>query len=136
MLRAIFWINQPRDFWKLWNYPRFTGAISKFSKMHSDNLSQIALSTMWLLVLISIFCVIVSSIIGNRVIKKVFNYILIAVIFISFMVIIIITYWYYKGACHLQWRLYSYISLDFLVITVSPFIDSIWSFKLLIYSLK
>ena len=41
MARAIFGINHPRDFWTFWNSPRFTGAISKFWKMHSDNLSQI-----------------------------------------------------------------------------------------------
>ena len=38
MFRAIFGINSPRDFWKIWNCPRFIWAISKFSKMHSDNL--------------------------------------------------------------------------------------------------
>ena len=45
-----FGINHPRDFWKFWNCPCFTWVISKFSKMHSGNLSQIAFPNMWLLV--------------------------------------------------------------------------------------
>ena len=46
-----FWDNHPRDFWKFWNCPSFTGAISKCSKIHLSNLSQTALPNMWLLVL-------------------------------------------------------------------------------------
>ena len=41
MGQAIFGINHSRDFWKFCDCPRFTQAISKFSKMHSGNLSQI-----------------------------------------------------------------------------------------------
>ena len=50
LVRAIFGISHPSDFWKLWNYLRFIRAISKFSKMHSSNLSQIVLPNMQLLV--------------------------------------------------------------------------------------
>ena len=46
LFRAIFGIN----------HPHFTRAISIFSKILSGNLSQIALSSMGLLVLIAIFC--------------------------------------------------------------------------------
>ena len=52
LFRAIFGINHFRDFWKIWNYPRFTQAIPKFLRMHSGTLSQITLPSMWLLVLI------------------------------------------------------------------------------------
>ena len=55
MVWAVFGINHPRDFWKFWNCPRFTRAISKFSKTHLGNLSQIALPNMWLPVLIDGF---------------------------------------------------------------------------------
>ena len=51
LVRAIFRINHPGDFWKLWNNPRFTRTTPKFSKMHSGNLSQIALPNMLLPVL-------------------------------------------------------------------------------------
>ena len=54
MVRAIFGINHPRDFWKFWNCTRFTRAVSEFSKMHLGNLSQIALPNMWLLALIDL----------------------------------------------------------------------------------
>ena len=47
-----FRINHHRDFRKFWNWPRFTRAISLFSKIYLSNLSQIALTNMWLLVLI------------------------------------------------------------------------------------
>ena len=50
MVWAIFRINRARGFGKFWNYPHFTREISKSSKMHSGNLSQIALSNTWLLV--------------------------------------------------------------------------------------
>ena len=46
---VILGIYHPRDFWKFWNCTRFTGAISKFSKMHSADLSKIALQNIWLL---------------------------------------------------------------------------------------
>ena len=49
LFRAILAINQPRKFWKIWNSLRFTRT---FSKMHWGNLFQIALPSMWLLVLI------------------------------------------------------------------------------------
>ena len=49
---AILAINHPRRFWKIWNSLRFNRTYSKFSKMHWGNLSQIALPSMWLLVLI------------------------------------------------------------------------------------
>ena len=49
-----FWNNHPSDFWKFWNCPSFTGAISKCSKIHLSNLSQTALPNMWLLVLIDL----------------------------------------------------------------------------------
>ena len=42
---------KPPDFWKFWNYPQFTQAIWKFSKIHPDKLFQISLVSMWLLVL-------------------------------------------------------------------------------------
>ena len=64
MVRAIFGINHACDFWKFWDYPRFTWVISKFSQMHSCNLSQIALSNMWLLVqiryVLCLYCYIVA----------------------------------------------------------------------------
>ena len=50
-----FWANHLRNFWKIWNCPPFTREISKFSKMHSGNLSQIFLPNMWLLVPIGKF---------------------------------------------------------------------------------
>ena len=52
----IFGINHPLDFWKFWNCPRFIRAISRFSKMHLGNLSQIALPNMLLLLLTFIEC--------------------------------------------------------------------------------
>ena len=45
-----FWDKSLSWFYKFWNWSRFTRAISKFSKMHSGNLSQIALPNMQLLV--------------------------------------------------------------------------------------
>ena len=51
---AIFGISHPCDFRMFWNCPVFTSAVSKFSKMHLGNLSQIALLNMWLLVLIDL----------------------------------------------------------------------------------
>ena len=61
----ILGINQPGDFWKYWNCPRFTRAISKFSKIHLGNLSKITLPNMWLLVLsiITITIVIITIVI-------------------------------------------------------------------------
>ena len=53
MYGVIFGINQLRDFWKIWKFPRFARAISKFSKMHTGNLSQIPRPSMWLLVQIA-----------------------------------------------------------------------------------
>ena len=47
-----FWDKSPSWFRKFWNCPRFTRAISIFSKKHSGNLPQIALPNMWSLVLI------------------------------------------------------------------------------------
>ena len=41
-------LTKLRSFWKFWNWPRFTLAISNFSKMHSGNLSHIVLPNMWL----------------------------------------------------------------------------------------
>ena len=52
MVRAIFGISHPLGFSKFQNYHRFTQAISKFSKIHSGNLSQIIRPNMWLLLLI------------------------------------------------------------------------------------
>ena len=52
LYQATFGISHPRDFWKVWNCPRFTRAIPKFSKMHPGDLSQSALRNMWLLELI------------------------------------------------------------------------------------
>ena len=48
MVRAIFGINHPRNFWKFCS--RFARATSKFSKIHSANSSQITLPNMWLMV--------------------------------------------------------------------------------------
>ena len=48
MVRAIFGTNHPRNFWKF--CPRFARVTSKFSKIHSANLSQITLPNMWLMV--------------------------------------------------------------------------------------
>ena len=52
LVRAIFGINHPCSFWKLWNCPLFTKAILKLLKMYKGNLSQIILPKIWLLVLI------------------------------------------------------------------------------------
>ena len=41
--------KSPSRFLKIWSYPCFTRAILKLSEMRSDNLSQIALLSMWLL---------------------------------------------------------------------------------------
>ena len=49
LVRAIFRINHLCDFWKFWNCPGITRAISEYSKMCSGNLSQIALANMLLL---------------------------------------------------------------------------------------
>ena len=54
LVRAIFRINHPRDFWKFWNCPRFIWEISKFSKMYSGNFfpnrrsKHVITSTNWL----------------------------------------------------------------------------------------
>ena len=53
LVQTNFGIKCPRDFWKFWNCPCFKRAISKFSKMHACNLSQISLPNMRLLVLIT-----------------------------------------------------------------------------------
>ena len=57
-MQSVCWfgvINQwpPVLFEQFWNCPFFILAISKFSKMHSGNLSQIAFLNMWLLIQIS-----------------------------------------------------------------------------------
>ena len=43
LVRVIFKMNHPCDFWKFWNCLRFTRAVLKFSKMHSGSISQIIL---------------------------------------------------------------------------------------------
>ena len=55
LVQAIFGINHPRDFWKIWNCPCFNRPISKFPKMHLGNLSQIALPDIGLVVQTHIF---------------------------------------------------------------------------------
>ena len=57
-MQSVCWfgvINQwpPVLFEQFWNCPFFILAISKFSKMHSGNLSQIAFLNMWLLIQIN-----------------------------------------------------------------------------------
>ena len=97
---AIFGISYSRDFWKFWSCPCFTRAISKFSKMHSGSLSQIAFTNMWLLVLIicekqgikitiNIRNISMVGIIKNMVIIKIINYILIAINIIFIIIILI-----------------------------------------------
>ena len=65
LVRTIFGINYHRDFWKFWDCPRFNRATSRFSKMNPRNLSQITLSDMWLLVLISMNIYIFNAICYN-----------------------------------------------------------------------
>ena len=65
LVRTIFGINYHRDFWKVWNCPRFIRATLRFSKLNPANLSQIALPDMWLLVLISMIIYIFSVICCN-----------------------------------------------------------------------
>ena len=92
-----------------------------------------------IIIIISLLGVIISIIIGTRVVKKILNYILIAVILISIMVIIIILINVMRvcvEAIHLNSAGTLFSRNSCLKKSTSPFIDPIWSFKLVIYSLK